>query len=126
MITYVTYLKNDGKGQPKTKFLNLKGILDGTVASIFEAWKKTRIKYDLVQTHLVELAIHGAAFMVSMHEGFVTKLKREVLHLFRTHCIAYGKALASKDGIEAITPVASMDRLSNKVYRWIGKFFFEK
>ena len=99
LITYVTYLANDGIGQLKTKFLNLSGIPNGTTSSIFEVWKKTRIKYDLDQTHLFGLAMNGLASMVSVHKGFVTKLKREVLHLFRIHCIVHREALASKDAV---------------------------
>ena len=40
LITYVIYLKNDGIGQSKIKFLNLVGILDSTTTSIFEALYK--------------------------------------------------------------------------------------
>ena len=38
LITHVTYLKNDGIGQSKIKFLNLTGIQDDIATSIFEAW----------------------------------------------------------------------------------------
>jgi hypothetical protein len=48
LITYVTYLEGDGIGQPKIQFLNLQGLPNGTAISIFEAWKKTSNKYDLV------------------------------------------------------------------------------
>ena len=123
LITYVTYLANDGIGQSKIEFLNLSGIPNGIASSIFEAWNKTRIKYDLDQTHLIELATDGTASMVGVHEGFATKLKREVLHLFRTHCIAYREALASKDTVEAISPMASLEKLSNRLYGWIEKSF---
>ena len=123
LITYVTYLANEGIGQSKTEFLNLSGIPNGTASSIFEAWKKTKIKYDLDQTHLVGLATDGATSMVGVHEGFATKLKREVLHLFRTHCIAHREALASKDAVEAISPMASLEKLSNRIHGWIGKSF---
>ena len=61
--------------------------------------------------------------MVGVHEGFTTKLKREVLHLFRTHCIAPREALASKDAVEAITPLTSLEKLSNRLHEWIGKSF---
>ena len=86
-------------------------------------WKKIRIKYDLVQTHLVELATDGAVSMVGLHEGFATKLKREVLHLFRTHCIAHEEAIASKDSVKAITHMASLKKLSKRLHGWIGKSF---
>ncbi len=76
LITYVIYLKGDGIGQPKIQFPNLQGLPNGTVISIFEAWKKTSNKYDLVQSYLVGLATDEAASMVGMHEGFATKLKR--------------------------------------------------
>ena len=49
------------------------------------------MKYDLIQTDLVGLAIDGVASMVGVHEGFATKLKRKVLHLFRTHYIIHMK-----------------------------------
>ena len=123
LITYVTYLANEGIWQSKTEFLNLSGIPNGTASSILEVWKKTRIKYDLDQTHLVGLATDGAASMVGVHKGFATKLKREVLHLFRIHCIAHREALASKDVVEAISTMASLEKLSNRLYRWIGKSF---
>ena len=123
LIIYVTYLANDGIGQSKTEFLNLSNIPNDTISSILEAWKKTRIKYDLDQIHLVRLAINGVASMVGVHEGFAIKLKREVLHLFRRHCIAHRKALASKDVVEAISPMASLEKLSNRLYGWIGKSF---
>ena len=123
LITYVTYLANDGIGQSKIEFLNLSGITNGTASSILKAWKNNRIKYDLDLTHLVGLAIDGAASRVGVHEGFATKLKREVLHLFRTHCIAHKEAPASKDAVEAISHVASLEKLSNRLYGWIGKSF---
>ena len=123
LITYVTYLANNGIGQSKIEFLNLSGIPNGTASFIFETWKKTRIKYDLNQTHLVGLATDGAAFMIVVHEGFATKLKREVLHLFRTHCIAHREALASKDALEAIPSMASLEKLSNRLYGWMRKLF---
>ena len=84
-------MENNSIGQSKIEFLNLRGILEFTIVSIIEAWKKIRIKYDLVQSQLVGLAIDGDASMIDVHEGFVTKLKREVLHLFRIHCIAHRK-----------------------------------
>jgi len=116
LITYVTYLEGDGIDQPKIQFLNLQDLPNGTAISILEAWKKTNNKYDLVQNHLVGLATDGAASMVGVHEGFTTKLKREVLHLFRTHCIAHREALTSKDVVEAITPLTSLEKLSNRLH----------
>jgi len=83
----------------------------------------SRIKYDLDQTHLVGFATDGAASTVGVHEDFATKLKREILHLFRTHCIAHREALASKDAMEAISPMALLEKLSNKLHGWIGKSF---
>ena len=58
-----------------------------------------------------------------MHEGFATKLNREVLHLFRTHCKVQKEALAFKNAMEAISPVASLEKLYNKLHGWIGKSF---
>ena len=48
--------------------------------------------------------------MVDIDKGFATKLKKEVLQLYRTHCIAYKEALTSKDEVEAITPIASFEK----------------
>ena len=126
LITYVTYLEGDGIGQPKIQFLNLQGLPNGTTISIFKAWKKTSNKYDLVQSHLVGLATNGVAYMVGVHEGFATKLKREVLHLFRTHGIAHREALASKDAVEAITPLTSLEKLSNRLHWMDWEVFFEE
>jgi hypothetical protein len=123
LISYVTYLEGDGIGQLKIQFLNLQGLPNRTSISIFEAWKKTSNKYDLVQSHLVGLTTDGVASMVGVHEGFATKFKRKVLHLFRIHCIAHREALALKDAVETITPLTSLEKLSNRLHGWIGKFF---
>ena len=66
MLTYITYLENYGIGQSKTKFLNLPNIIDGTIVSIFEAWKKTKIKYDLLQSHLIGFVTNGATCIIGM------------------------------------------------------------
>ena len=75
----------------------------------------------MVQIHFDEFAADGAISMVGVH--FATKLNREVLHLFRTHCIVYKKALTYKDGVETITHVASLEKLFNRLNGWIGKSF---
>ena len=125
LITYVTYLEVDDIGQPKIQFLNLQALPNGTSISILEAWKKTSNKYDLVQSHIVGLATNGVASMVGVHEGFATKLKREILHLFKTHCIALREALASKDAVEAITPPTLLEKLFKRLHGWIGKYFLK-
>ena len=51
------------------------------------------------------------------------KLNKEVLHLFKIHCIARREALASKDVMEAITLVALFEKLFNKLHECIGKSF---
>ena len=118
LIICVIYLENDGIGHFKTKFLMISNIH-------FLSIEETRIEYDLVQSHLIGFDTDGDASMVGMYEGPTTKLKKKVLHLFRTHCIVHTEALASKDAVKAIILIALLEKLFNRLHGWIGKFFLK-
>ena len=76
----------------------------------------------MLQSHLIGLATNGVVSIVGVHEGFATKLKKEALHLYKTHCIVNREALASKDVVKAIIPLASLEKISNRLHGWIEKF----
>jgi hypothetical protein len=90
-------LDNVGLGKPKTIFLSLSTICDGTAQSIYDAWISASNLYGLQSGKLVGLATDGAAAMVGVHNNFAMKLKRDIPGLFRVHYIAHREALASSD-----------------------------
>ena len=89
-------------GQPKSLFLSLYVICNGTAQSIYDAWISTCVLYKLQSSKLVGLATDGAAAMLGVHNGFAAKLKRDVPELFSVHCIAYREALAASDAFKKI------------------------
>ena len=97
LIVYLSYLDKGGLGQPKSLFLSLSAICDGTAQSIYDAWTNTCTMYRLQSSKLVGLATDGAVAMLGVHNGFATKLKRDITGLFSIHCIAHWEALAASD-----------------------------
>ena len=117
---YLSYIDKGGLGQPKNLFLSLFAIHDGTAQSIYDAWTSTCTLYRLQSSKLVGLATDGALAMLGVHNGFATKLKRDIPRLFGVHCIAHREALATSDAFKKTKQLAFLERLPNRVYGWVG------
>lgn len=120
LIVYLSYIDKGGLGQPKSLFLSLSAICNGTAQSIYDAWMSTCALYRLESSKLVGLATDGAAAMLGVHNGFAAKLKRDVPGLFSVHCIAHREALAASDAFKKIKQLGFLERLANRIYGWIG------
>ena len=119
LIVYLSYLDKGGLGQPKSLFLSLSAICDGTAQSIYDAWTNTCTMYRLQSSKLMGLAIDGAVAMLGVHNGFAAKLKRDIVGLFSVHCIAHWEALAASDAFKRTKQLAYLERLANRVYGWV-------
>jgi hypothetical protein len=82
-------LNNAGLDQPKTIFLSLSTICDGIAQLIYDAWTNTSSLYELQSGKLLGLTTDGTTTMVGVYIGFTTKIKRDILRLLSTHCIAH-------------------------------------
>ena len=100
LIVYLSYLDKGGLGQPKSLFLSLSAICDGTAQSIYDAWTNTCTMYRLQSSKFVGLATDGAAALFGVHNGFAAKLKRDIAGLFSVHCIAHPEALTASDAFK--------------------------
>ena len=125
LIVYLSYIDNDRLGQPKSLFISLSAICNSTAQSIYNAWINTCVLYKLQSSKLVGLATNGATTMLSVHNDFVAKFKRDVPGLFSVHYIAHREALAASDGFKKIKQLDFFERLANKVYGWVVCLHFE-
>ena len=96
-------------------------IKDNTAQSMYEALLRLLSEIKLSKLQKVGFGSNGASSMTGIHEGFETKLLREVHHLLCIDCVAHRKALAITHASNYFHEFSYIDQLANKVYSWLGE-----
>jgi len=113
-------LKGVESGLTCVEFVELMPLSRETGKIMFQSIKELQkiLGFDLLK--LVTIATDGTTCMTGVYQGVVARLRDLIPHLIGTHCIAHREALAANDVNDKFSCLGSIDRVSNKVYEWLG------
>ena len=119
-LIYVRYLED---GRPVTKFLSIQALAKsdahGIVAAIDKAFlDETDMQPDEWRMKTVGMSTDGAAVMVGVRSGVVTRIKADVPHLLSVHCVAHRLELGIKDTINQVAYLKKVDGLLSSIYKF--------
>ena len=109
------YVKICVNRDPKTIFLKIKKLEGATADIIFNCFRSVMEEEGLSFHNIVGCATDGAAVMVGVKSGFITKLKSEAPHLVVIHCIAHRLALASGQAADSVKYLVKYQDLLNNI-----------
>ncbi|KAA6355899.1 MAG: hypothetical protein EZS28_048574 [Streblomastix strix] len=97
-ITYVRFIEN---GEIITLFLDIRPLGSGgqTAFILHQTFIGMAQSYDLNIAFLAGMCVDGAASMVGIKTGLITRIKIDFPEVEPTHCVAHRFNLASEDSI---------------------------
>ena len=99
LIMYVSYMGPEG---PLVDFFGLYKLQEADANTIYSTLRRQLAAYGLDASCLVGFCTDGAKVMTGRHNGVAAKLKKDIGHVFVTHCIAHRLCLATSDAAESV------------------------
>ena len=101
LVLYARYLAPDG-GAPKSTFLKIRDLVDGTAESIYNAITQYCETKDIPLSKCVGFGSDGANVMTGIRSGVCARLKVDNPYLVGIHCIAHRLALAAAQACDKV------------------------
>ncbi|KAA6382211.1 MAG: hypothetical protein EZS28_022262 [Streblomastix strix] len=99
-ITYVRFIEN---GEIITLFLDIRPLGSGgqTALNLYQTFIGMAQNYEFNLAFLAGMCVDGAASMVGVKAGLVTRIKSDFLEIEPTHHVSHRFNLASEDSINS-------------------------